>query len=130
MAIGSMFACYQIARKLRETRNSQQVMATDVNNRLSELRRSLESKNSKQELEKEALDFAFSLPTRSMATSAKQSGTAAFASTVRDSFTERRHRILTLAQRGLDIKTISARLGVPLGEVALIIRMSNPSYGD
>lgn len=130
MAIGSIFACYQMAKKLRETRDNQQIMATDVNKRLSELHRTIESKTAKQDLEKEALDFAFSLPTRPVAAPARQNGGSAFASSVRESFTERRHRILTLAQRGLDIKTISARLGVPLGEVALIIRMSNPSYGD
>jgi hypothetical protein len=30
----------------------------------------------------------------------------------------------------MDVKAIAQTLGMPHGEVALIIRMSNPSFGD
>lgn len=40
------------------------------------------------------------------------------------SITERRHRVLSLARRGLDTKDISTTLGVPHGEVDLIIELS------
>ncbi len=40
------------------------------------------------------------------------------------SITERRHRVLSLARRGLDSKDISSTLGVPHGEVDLIIGLS------
>lgn len=40
------------------------------------------------------------------------------------SMTERRHRVLSLARRGLDAKDISSTLGVPHGEVDLIIELS------
>lgn len=38
--------------------------------------------------------------------------------------TERRHRILTLARRGLDAQAVSSTLGLPYGEVELIIGLS------
>lgn len=38
--------------------------------------------------------------------------------------TDRRHRVLRLAQRGLDTRTISETLGVPQGEVSLILGMN------
>jgi DNA-binding NarL/FixJ family response regulator len=41
------------------------------------------------------------------------------------SITERRHRILKLAQRGMAIKEIAALLGVPDGEVELIIELNH-----
>ncbi|HVG39487.1 MAG TPA: hypothetical protein VM870_09370 [Pyrinomonadaceae bacterium] len=40
------------------------------------------------------------------------------------SITERRHRVLSLARRGLDTNSISTTLGVPHGEVDLIIGLS------
>ncbi len=40
------------------------------------------------------------------------------------SLTERRHRILSLARRGLDTNTISTMLGTPHGEVELVIGLS------
>jgi DNA-binding NarL/FixJ family response regulator len=40
------------------------------------------------------------------------------------SVTERRHRVLKLAGKGLDAQTISSTLGVSKGEVELIIGMS------
>lgn len=41
------------------------------------------------------------------------------------SMTERRHRVLSLARRGLDARAIASTLGVPHGEVDLIIGLSN-----
>jgi hypothetical protein len=38
--------------------------------------------------------------------------------------TERRHRVLALARRGLDAMSIAETLGVPYGEVELIISLS------
>ncbi|MFY9227579.1 MAG: hypothetical protein WAQ98_33210 [Blastocatellia bacterium] len=40
------------------------------------------------------------------------------------SLTERRHRILSLARRGLDTNTISTMLGTPHGEVELVIGLN------
>ena len=40
------------------------------------------------------------------------------------SITERRHRVLTLAKRGLEAEQIAATLGVPHGEVELIISLN------
>lgn len=40
------------------------------------------------------------------------------------SITERRHRVLSLARRGVDTQVIATTLGVPHGEVDLIINLS------
>ena len=40
------------------------------------------------------------------------------------SMTERRHRVLTLAHKGLDAESIAEILGVPYGEVELIISLN------
>lgn len=42
----------------------------------------------------------------------------------RPSMTERRHRVLSLARRGVDVESIAETLGVPYGEVELIISLS------
>jgi DNA-binding NarL/FixJ family response regulator len=51
-------------------------------------------------------------------------GPAAAAEPGQLSITERRHRVLTLAQRGLEAEQIAATLGVPHGEVELIISLN------
>lgn len=40
------------------------------------------------------------------------------------SMTERRHRVLSLARRGLDAMSIAGTLGMPYGEVELIMSLS------
>jgi len=46
------------------------------------------------------------------------------ATATKPNITERRHRVLTLARRGQDAKQIAEILGVPHGEVELIIGLS------
>ena len=41
------------------------------------------------------------------------------------SMTERRHRVMVLAQRGMDTEMIAETLGVPKGEIELIISLSS-----
>lgn len=43
--------------------------------------------------------------------------------TARPSITERRYRVLSLARRGQDPKTIASTLGIPHGEVELMINL-------
>ncbi|HKX27688.1 MAG TPA: hypothetical protein VJ302_08345 [Blastocatellia bacterium] len=50
------------------------------------------------------------------------------AAAARTSMTERRHRVLALTQRGMDPATIAETLGVPYGEVELIISLSTAAY--
>ena len=136
MATGSILLCLTLAWKLRSTRTRQQLLATDVDSRLTELRKKLETRAKTKNAQQEAFSLGFGGSTDPFdrAASFRQATFAGnvpeFSSAIRESFTERRHRILTLAQRGLDIKTIALRLGVPLGEVALIIRMGSPGLGD
>jgi DNA-binding NarL/FixJ family response regulator len=43
----------------------------------------------------------------------------------RPSMTERRHRVLSLARRGVDAEQIAETLGMPYGEVELIISLNS-----
>lgn len=58
----------------------------------------------------------------------KQNGGQATApdlkATAQTSMTERRHRVLSLARRGLDSMSIAGTLGMPYGEVELIMSLS------
>ncbi len=50
--------------------------------------------------------------------------------TARLSMTERRHRVLSLARRGLDVGLIATSLGLPHGEVELIIELNKAAAED
>ncbi len=46
------------------------------------------------------------------------------AAAAKPSLTERRHRVLSLARRGIDVNTIATMLGSPHGEIELIIGLN------
>ncbi|MEW6732487.1 MAG: hypothetical protein AB1489_14255 [Acidobacteriota bacterium] len=46
------------------------------------------------------------------------------AAAAKPSITERRHRVLSLSRRGIDVNTIALMLGVPHGEIELIIGLN------
>jgi hypothetical protein len=54
---------------------------------------------------------------------------AGLSAPAKPSITERRHRVLSLARRGLDVETIASTLGAPHGEVELIIELNNATLG-
>ncbi len=130
LSIGAGVAVVVLARKLQAANNSQQSLANDMNYRLNEIRHNLEAvaQHTNAQLQRigQPLPQAPRAPEPATATAAA----AASPSGPRQSVTERRHRVLTLARRGMDVKAIAQTLGMPHGEVALIIRMSNPRFGD
>ena len=129
VSLGAGVAVVVLARKLREANNSQQLLATDMDYRLHEIRHNLEAvaQHTSAQLQRIAQPLpAAQPPTPEPAMAA----TAAAPTGPRQSVTERRHRVLTLARRGMDIRAIAQTLGMPHGEVTLIIRMSNPKFGD
>lgn len=141
IAVGSAAIAITLALKLRETKTAQNLFESDVENQLREIRRNLDllAHRTAEQLQqfsfetKPAKSEIFNPVREAVAVRQSVVAEAAVAiqpATARESLTERRHRILTLSQRGMDAKTIAMRLGVPQGEVALIIRMSNPSFGD
>ena len=130
VSLGAGVAVVVLARKLREANNSQQLLATDMDYRLNEIRHNLEvvAQHTSAQLQRIAQPIPAAQPRApepAVATS-----TAAAPTGSRQSVTERRHRVLTLARRGMDIRAIAQTLGMPHGEVTLIIRMSNPKFGD
>ena len=130
VSIGAGVAVVVLARKLREANNSQQLLATDMDYRLNEIRHNLEAvaQHTSAQLQRIAQPIPASQPSRLPESAV--AGTAAAPTGSRQSVTERRHRVLTLSRRGLDVRTIAQTLGMPHGEVTLIIRMSNPKFGD
>lgn len=131
LALGAGLGVAVLARKWRSANNQQQLQVADLNNRLSEMRHHLEAllQHTNAQFQRLTQPLPTAVPGRAPEPPAAAAATAA-ATGSRQSVTERRHRVLTLARRGMDIKAIAQTLGMPHGEVALIIRMSNPQFGD
>ena len=119
-----------LARKLGEANNSQQLLADDMNYRLNEIRHNLEAVAQHTNAQLQRISQPIPQAPRAPEPAAATAAAATSPSGPRQSVTERRHRVLTLARRGMDVKAIAQTLGMPHGEVALIIRMSNPRFGD
>lgn len=135
LSVLSGLACFALARKLNEVAHKQQVLATDMEYRLHEVRHNLDAvaQQTTAQLQRFAQPRTPAQPQAQPQPSAPEPVGAVAASQAagaRQSVTERRHRVLTLSRRGMDIKAIAQTLGMPHGEVALIIRMSNPRFGD
>lgn len=129
-SLGAGGAVVVLARKLRAANHSQQLLATDLDYRLNEMRHNLEAvaQHTNAQLQRIVQPIPSSLP-RTPEPAVAATAAAALPGS-RQSVTERRHRVLTLSRRGQDINAIAQTLGMPHGEVALIIRMSNPKFGD
>ena len=133
LSVLSGLACFALARKLNEVTHKHQVLATDMDYRLHEIRHNLDAvaQQTAAQLQRFAQPRPPAQP-QPQPSAAEPAGAvvAAQAAGARQSVTERRHRVLTLSRRGMDVKAIAQTLGMPHGEVALIIRMSNPRFGD
>ncbi len=131
LSVLSGLACFALARKLREVMHKQQVLVTDMDYRLHEIRHNLDAvaQQTTAQLQRITQPRPQAQP-QPPASEPAVAVAAAQAAGARQSVTERRHRVLTLSRRGMDVKAIAQTLGMPHGEVALIIRMSNPRFGD
>lgn len=136
LSVLSGLLCIALAKKLREVTHKQQVLATDVDYRFNEVRRNLDAVAQQTAAQLQRLVHPIPQtrpqPQPQPVAVAEPVVTANTGPAInsRQSVTERRHRVLTLARRGMDVKTIAQTLGIPHGEVALIIRMSNPKFGE
>lgn len=159
LSVLSGLTCIALARKLREVTHKQHVMATDADYRFSEVRQNIDAIANQTTAQLQRFSQTISQPRvqpQPQPQPAMQAVGQAVAQAVmplqpqpqpqpqpvaidpviagavnsRQSVTERRHRVLTLARRGMDVKAIAQTLGIPHGEVALIIRMSNPKFGE
>lgn len=150
LSVLSGLTCIALARKLREMTHKQHVMATDADYRFSEVRQNIDAianqttaqlqrfsqtiSQTRVQPQPQPVIQPLAQPTMQAVVQpvAPLTMESAIAGAVnsRQSVTERRHRVLTLARRGMDVKAIAQTLGIPHGEVALIIRMSNPKFGE
>lgn len=132
LAALSGLACLALARKLRTAENNHRLLATDMDYRLNELQRHLDAvaQHTTAQLQRITQPLPRAEPPRAPQPAPAVATAAAQPTGTRQSVTERRHRVLTLARRGMDVKAIAQTLGMPHGEVGLIIRMSNPKFGD
>lgn len=118
----SGLACFALARQLRELMHKQQVLATDVDYRFDEVRQNVDAiaRQTTAQLQRFAQPQPPPPPPRPrpqpVATEPAVAVATAQTAGTRQSVTERRHRVLTLARRGMDVKDIAQTLGVPYGE--------------
>lgn len=124
IAIVSGITCLSLARKLREAEEHQMEIEKDIETLFKEIRYNLdtvvhhtnEQWNRIAKVETSIVQEREPEPVIEAVPAATSLG--------RQSMTERRHQVLTLAKRGMDVQSIAMTLGVPRGEVALIIGMN------
>lgn len=122
--LGAVLACCALAHRLRQAERQQQTSAQALTQRLMtvelQLSRALEqtAEQSRRvawlELHLHQSRVGVSLLNNANASGDNVTG-----------MTERRHRVLVLARRGMDTELIAETLGVPKGEIELIISLSS-----
>lgn len=130
--LGFIFAlvCYKKQIKQRELLEFSAGQIEDLEETLAKNKESLET--NAQRVAEQSRRIAW-LETRVRQT--KPSSDEVFDDTPPDealkmNITERRHRVITLASRGQDAKTIAATLGMLPGEVELIINLNRLSHNN
>ena len=111
-------------RKTRHTNQNTLAVTIELEGELSAISRDLDT-CSRQNAD-QARRLAW-LESRVRSTSLKAPEPTAITNTMhaKPSITERRHRVLSLRKRGMEAEAIANTLGVPHGEVELIIGLSN-----
>ena len=121
--------CLILVRRVREAKNNQLVLASEIDSRLKEVAQQLDTVTHRTAEQWQRLAQLESV-TRTTATQTVVAAVTAERAEVQPSVTERRRRVIKLAQRGMDVPSIARSLGVPYGEVSLIIGLNNPTFGD
>ena len=124
VAIGGCFIGALLIWRLRQAAQHTTFAVAELDSRLTEHK--LELKRMEQRLTDQARRTA-STDSRPRANGSVMEPTVGSAASTPSklSITERRHRVLSLAQRGLDAHSISTTVGVSQGEVDLIIGLNN-----
>jgi hypothetical protein len=99
-------------------------LGTELNTELADLSRDLDS-TSRQSGEHSRKLAWLEARARSRETDARLVDETVPAVSSKPNITERRHRVLSLSRRGQDPKTIARTLGMPHGEVELMINLVN-----
>jgi DNA-binding NarL/FixJ family response regulator len=122
--------CLMLALKARAEKQNHLALATEMDGRLATVMEDLEevSRHAAEQRQRlarlEARESRVPAPPEFAASAFAAPAAHPAAQPAKQSVTERRHRVLKLAERGLDARTIAETLGVPQGEVALIVGLS------
>jgi hypothetical protein len=118
-----LLMCITMAFKLRSLKKRAASLTSDFEDELAVLKQNLEASTSRAAEQARRVAWLESR-VRPNTGGPRASEVEMPATNAVPSITERRHRILSLARRGLDASTIAAMLGELPGEVELIIGMS------
>lgn len=122
--LGAVLACCALAYRLHQAEQQQQTAVKTLTQQLAalELRLRVALEQSAEQTRRLAL---LELHMHQQPASGGQMNKAKGGGGKVTSMTERRHRVLVLARRGMETEMIAETLGVPKGEIELIISLSS-----
>jgi hypothetical protein len=123
LAAAAVAVCAMLVVTARARRDARAAagLARELEEGLESMRRSLEA--AEQRAEDHARRVAW-LESKLRQEAAPAAAAPPMSATGKLNITERRHRVLSLARKGQDAETIAQMLGMPHGEVELIIGLS------
>lgn len=121
-AVISFFWCVGLAFKLRSVRKRADRLTEIIEEEMGAVSRNLETVLTQSADQTRRVAW-LETRVRPSAPAARQKVNEPLAQPSKTSLTEYRHRVLALAQRGLDVNTIANMLGEMPGEIELIINL-------
>lgn len=130
-AIALGWLCLRLTRQAREAVQHLLALATEHEGQLKTVRNNLSvvSQRAAEQARRLALlearrQAGAMIPEPALAATLPNPASTFVPPSTKLSMTERRHRVLALARRGLDVGTIATSLAMPHGEVELIIELN------
>jgi hypothetical protein len=122
-SIISFFWCTGLALRLRSINKRTALLVAAPDEALEQFSQDLEAASAQIADQARRIAWLESRVRKSVPAQ-KQNADELFVPPAKPTLTEIRHRVLTLAQRGLDVNSISEMLGEMPGEIELIINLS------
>lgn len=116
--------CLMLALRARTENRQHLALAIEMDGRLTAIKQDVEQVARRTAEQRDRLAQIEAREWRRAAQEEPVEAACVSALPARQSLSERRRRVLRLAQRGLDTRTIAETLGVPQGEVALIVGLN------
>ena len=123
LAIAGCGVCLALLLKWRANTNNCVAVMTQLDHELTEMSHDFDTVSRRAADQARRIAWLESR-LRPNLTAAVPMASASEPSNIKLNITERRHRVLSLARRGQDAGTIAATLGIPRGEVELMINLS------
>lgn len=124
VALSCGCVCLMLALKARRESQHHLAVAVEIDGQLATVRQELQTVSQRAAEQRDRLAQLEAREWRRAVQPEAEEVVSAAAAPARQNVTERRHRVLRLAQRGLDARTIAETLGLPQGEVALIVGLN------